>query len=151
MPPAERRVDIAFLLQPFVCAALGFALFPFIAVTHSGRVVNPLRTAIVFGVVTGMVSVLITATAALTFTRLRKRGQTSAAQTMLYGAAFGNIPAAFAVVGTMISRRDITAFADAVDGSFRAIVFGTVVGVVSSVVFWLMAGRYVTSSRAGTD
>jgi hypothetical protein len=147
----DRRVGIAFLLQPFICAVLGFVLFPFIAVTHAGRVVTPLRAATVFGIVTGIVSVLIAGIAALTFVRLRKRGRTSAALTMLYGAAFGNIPAAFAVVGTMIVRRDVTVFADAAGDSWRAIAFGTAIGVISSGVFWLMAGRYVTSSRAAAE
>jgi hypothetical protein len=147
----DRRVEIAFLLQPFVCAVLGFALFPLIADTRGGRFSTPLQFAIVFGLLTGVSSVLIAGVAASTFERIRKRGPISATRTMLYGAAFGNIPAALLVVGTMIVRRDITAFADAVGGSLRAIAFGTAVGAASSAVFWLMAGRYVTSSRAAAE
>ena len=94
---------------------------------------------------------LIAGVAASTFGRLRQRGPISANRTMLYGAAFGNIPGAFAVVGTLIARRDVTAFAGAVVGSWRAIAFGTAVGVASSAVFWLMAGRHVTSNRAGAE
>lgn len=141
---------MAFLLQPFVCAVLGVLLFPLIGDTPGGRTAA-LESATVFGLLTGAVAILIAGIAACTFGRLRKRGHISATQTMLYGAAFGNIAAALAVAGTMIARRDITAFADAVVGSERAIVFGTAVGVIASAVFWLMAGRYVTSSRAGAD
>ena len=133
-----------------MCASLGFALFPLIGDTR-GRIDSPLQSAIVFGGLTGIISILIAGIAASTFGRVRKRGPISAARTMLYGAAFGNIPAALVVVGTIIVRRDVTAFADAVVGSLRGIAFGTAVGVMSSAVFWLMAGRYVTSSRAEAD
>lgn len=142
---------MAFLLQPLVCAALGVALFPIIAETRGGQLSTPLHSASVFGCLTGVVSVPIAGIAASTFGRLRKLGPITAARTLLYGAAFGNIPAALVIVGTLIVRRDVTAVADAIVGSLRAVGFGTAVGVMSSAVFWLMAGRYVTSSRAGTD
>jgi hypothetical protein len=148
--PVDRRVERAFLLQPFVCAVSGFALFPILASTHGGRTHDLLQAAIACGVVTGVVAALIAGIAAFTFGRLRKLGPITAARTLLYGAAFGNIPAALVIVGTLIVRRDIAALADAVAGSQRAIVFGTAIGVMSSAVFWLMAGRYVTSSRADT-
>ena len=151
MSPVDRRVERAFLLQPFVCAVSGFALFPILAFTHGGLTHDLLQAAIACGVVTGAVAVLIAGIAAFTFERVRTLGPITAARTLLYGAAFGNIPAALVVVGALIVRRDATTVADAIAGSQRAIAFGTAIGVMSSAVFWLMAGRYVASSGAGTD
>lgn len=74
MSPVDRRVTVAFILQPFVCAVLGVVLFPLLALTHPGRTVDMFQAALAFGVVTGIVAVLIAGIAAATFGRLRNRG-----------------------------------------------------------------------------
>lgn len=143
-PIAQRRVGLAFGLTPFVCAVLGFVLFPLIDRTHPGRTVDAFETAIGFGVLTGIVGGMITgAIAHPTFGRLMKRGSVTVMRTILFGALFGNIPAVIAIIGTVLVGRDI---ADAVSGSWRAIAFGTAVGALSSAVFWSVAGLQIAST-----
>src|SRR5262245_28052595 len=73
-PVSQRRVGIAFGLTPFVCAVLGFVLFPLLAWTHAGRTVDVFEGAIGSGVLTGIIGGMITgAIAHPTFERLMKR------------------------------------------------------------------------------
>ena len=145
--PAERRVGFGFALQPFLSAALGFVLFPVLASTHPGRIQDLLQSAIVFGVLTGTVGAAITGGAAYpAFQYLTKRRVPTASQTVLLGAAFGNIPAAIAIVGGVLRARDLAALPGLVSGSLRAIVFGALIGATCGAVFWLIAGRHVTSA-----
>lgn len=137
-------MGLAFGLTPFVCAVLGFVLFPLIDRTHAGRTVDAFETAIGFGVLTGIVGGMITgAIAHPTFERLMKRGSVTAMRTIFFGALFGNIPAVIAIIGTVLVGRDL---ADAVSGSWRAIAFGTAVGALSSAVFWSVAGPQIAST-----
>ena len=145
-PVGRRRVGLAFGLTPFVCAVLGFVLFPLLDWTHAGRTVDVFQAAIGSGVLTGIVGGMITgAVAHPTFERLMKRGPVTATQTILFGALFGNIPAVIAIVGTVLVSRDIAMLSEAVSGSWRAIAFGTVVGALSSAVFWSVAGPQIAS------
>jgi hypothetical protein len=139
----QRRVEIAFLLQPFVCALLAFMLFPLVDLAATGgRTVDALQTAIASGIVTGLVAVLITGVAACAFGYLTKRRALTATDTVLLGAVFGNLPAAVAIVGTLLVQ-GASALPQAIIGSWRAIVFGTLIGMSSSAVFWWIGGRHV--------
>ena len=147
-PVGQRRVGLAFGLTPFVCAVLGFGLFPLLARTHSGRTVDVFESAIGFAVLTGIVGGMITgAIAHPTFERLMKRGPVTATRTILFGALFGNIPAVIAIIGTVLVRRDIGTLSEAVTGNWRAIAFGTAVGALSSAVFWSVAGPQIASTQ----
>ena len=147
----ERRLSLAFFLQPFLCAVLGFVLFPVLASTHPGRTQDPLQAAIVFGVLTGLVGALITGGAAYpTFQYLTKRRSLSATETVLLAAAFGNIPAAIVIVGSML-RADGASMPDVVSGAWRAIVFGGDIGATCGVAFWLIAGRHIGPSTIPPD
>jgi hypothetical protein len=148
-PVGQRRVGLAFGLTPFVCAVLGFGLFPLLARTHAGRTVDVFESAIGFGVLTGIIGAMITgAVAHPTFERLMKRRHVTAARTILFGALFGNIPSVMAIIGTVLVRRDIGMLPEAVSGSWRAIAFGTVVGALSSAVFWSVAGPQIASTQS---
>ena len=148
-PVSQRRVGIAFGLTPFVCAALGFGLFPLLAWTHAGRTVDAFESAIGFGVLTGIVGGMITgAVAHPTFERLMKRGPVTATRTILFGALFGNIPAVIAIIGTVLVRRDLGTLSEAVSGSWRAFAFGTAVGALASAVFWSIAGPQIVSTQS---
>jgi len=133
-----RRVEIAFMLQPFVCAVLGWVLFPLVDLAASGgRTVDAAQTAIRFGVLTGVVAVPITGIAASSFGWLSKRTTLTATRTILFGMLFGNVVAAIAVVGTVLVH-GLSALPGAIIGSARAIVFGSFIGAVSGAVFWVI-------------
>ena len=134
-----RRVEIAFLVQPLVCAALGFLLFPLVAFTAAGggHTIDVAEGAIGFGIVTGLVAVPITGIAASAFGWLTKDMTLSATRTMLFGVMFGNIVPAVAILGTALLR-GLSALPGAILGSARASIFGTVVGALSGAAFWLM-------------
>jgi hypothetical protein len=99
-------------------ALLGFSLFPALASTHPGRTSDTFQTAITFGVLTGIVGALITGGAAYpAFQYLTRRGIPTATQTISLGALFGNIPAAVAIVGGLLSGRDLAASPGLVSGT----------------------------------
>jgi hypothetical protein len=143
----QRRVEIAFLLQPFVCAGLAFMLFPLVDLAASGgrTVDDATQNAIGFAVLTGIIAVPITGIAASAFGWLSKRTALTATRTMLCGAMFGNTLAAIAIVGTVVVR-GVLALPSAIAGNVRAVLFGTLIGTISSAVFWVIGGRHAARS-----
>ena len=142
------RVQAAFFIQPFLCALLGFALFPLLdRMSGPGRTIDAFQTAIVIGVFTGIIGALITGLAARPLFRWVVSGRRlTALRTVLLAAALGNIPAAIAILLQVVFTGDVAGLPAIVIANGRAISFGTFIGVVSGIAFWLMAGRQVKLS-----
>lgn len=126
---------IGFAVQPFVASVLGMAFFP-----------------VAVGVLVGIVAVLISGCAAYpAFLWMLRRGLITIRRTVLAGAALGNIPAAIAPIGTLLSNIATTGALPRGADLFpeRAVVFGSFVGATSAAIFWLIAGRHIESGREG--
>jgi hypothetical protein len=137
-------VAIAFLLVPVVSAAIGFLLFPFVAI--GGRPANMLDAAIAFGLAIGMASVFVIGFGAFPLlVWLLKRGSVTLSHTLVAGAALGNLPGALIVIRLLSMGHGweevvVGGRAWAL-GAFRSVLFGSAIGLVSAAVFWVMAGR----------
>jgi hypothetical protein len=105
------------------------------------------ETAISFAVFAGIIGGLITGLVAYPiFRRLVRRGKPTVNQTIFFGVACGNIPAAIVIAGQTLLARDGAALSIVVENA-RAALFGTLLGAVGSAVFWLIAGRHIVSKR----
>src|SRR5512134_1676807 len=103
-PAQESRLLRGLVVQPFVAAALAFALFPLIDYTGrlvygGGRTIDPVETAVGFGVMTGVVASFVTGFVAYPSLQwLLKRGPLTRAQTVIGGVVLGNVPGALIVL-----------------------------------------------------
>src|SRR5690349_13928850 len=143
---AQGRVAIAFLLVPFASATAGVVVFPLVAFGIGGRPTDMLDGAVAFGLGLGLASVFVTGFCAFPlFVWLSKRGPVTLAHTLLAGAVLGNLP------GMLITIRLLSmgvgweeAFVGDgawLFGAFRAVLFGSAIGLASAAVFWMVAGR----------
>ena len=145
-PDAQGRVAIAFLLVPFVSAAIGFLLFPLVAFGIGGRPADMLDGAIAFGLGMGIASIFVTGFGAFPLlVWLLKRGPVTLFHTLVAGAALGNLPGALIVIRLLsLGHGWEEVFVGGRDwalGAFRAVLFGSAIGLVSAAVFWVVAGR----------
>ena len=163
----ELMVLIGLAVQPFVAGLAAFLLFPLI--NPSGRAVYEYQGARMViehrtpdvvdaarsvALAVGLVAVPLTALVALpSLAWLLKRGPITITQTLVAGAASGNIPL---VVGfILISLRgprqslrpnlpaDFPTFPEpsAIVQPLYSILFASAIGIVSAIAFWLIAGR----------
>jgi hypothetical protein len=158
-PAQESRLMRGLLVQPFVAAALAFALFPLVDYTGrlvygGGRTVDPIETAVGFGVMAGVVASFVTGFVAYPSLRwLLKRGPLTRAQTMTGGIVLGNVPGALIVL-LLAARhlgRQVTPTLEnttyGAGGAVRIVVLGSIVGLVCAHVFWWLAGRHLSRSH----
>ena len=140
-PDLERRVSIAFFAQPFVAAAVALAWASF----------DPFYPKeIAFAV--WIVAIPITGCAAYpAYERLLRHRSITFARTVVAGIACGNIPAALALILTVLSGVNaadrLPHVGEPAHRVERAVALGAVAGAVSASVFWLIAGRLVASRR----
>jgi len=146
-PAAEGRVAIALLLMPFVSAALGFLLFPLVALTVEGTPVDMIDGAVAFGLGIGIASLLITGLVALPLlVWLLKRGPVTRRHALLAGAVLGNlpwVPFAIRLLSIGLGPEVLTGGHEWLLGVWRAVLFGSAIGTASAAVFWLLAGRHL--------
>jgi hypothetical protein len=154
-PAQESTLMRGLLVQPFVAAALAFALFPLIdysgrLVYGGGRTVDPIETAVGFGVMAGVVASFVTGFVAYPSLRwLLKRGPLTSAQTMIGGVVLGNLPGALLVL-LLAARhlsREVTPTLEnttyGAAGAVRIVMLGSILGLVCALVFWRLAGRHL--------
>ena len=143
-PGAEGRVAIAFLLTPFVSAALGFMLFPLLALTIEGTP-DMIDGAVAFGLGIGIASVLVIVFGALPLlVWLLKRGPVTRRHALVAGAVLGNlpwVPFAMRLLSMGLGWEVLTGGHQWLLGAWRAVLFGSAIGMASAAVFWLLAGR----------
>ena len=144
-PAAEGRVAIALLLMPFVSAALGFLLFPLLALTMEGRPADMIDGAVAFGLGMGIAAVLVIVFGALPLlVWLLKRGPVTLRHALLAGAVLGNlpwVPFAIRLLSMGLGWEVLTGGHQWLLGAWRAVLFGSAIGMASAGVFWLLAGR----------
>jgi len=137
----DARVQLGLALQPLVATLVAFACLGTPAA---------LGTAVFVGVA----AVPITAFVAYPLLRrLLKRGPVLALHALVAGVVLGNIPSAIALVILAIGGlRETGALPDAGDlaaGVGRSSAVGSLAGLASAGVFWLVAGpRIAAASRA---
>ena len=147
------------MAQPFVAAALGFALFP--VLQYSQRLVAAdrgsvdwLNGGLGFAVLTGVVASFVTGGLVYpTLNWLLKRGPLTRSHTFIAGLVFGNVPAVLillAGVAWRLSRGEnptLTGLTYGAGGLLRLVIFGSVLGLGSAAVFWWLGGRHVSRAR----
>jgi hypothetical protein len=150
-PAAEGRVAIALLLMPFVSAALGFLLFPILLLTIEGTPADMIDGAVAFGLGIGIASVLVIVFGALPLlVWLLKRGPVTRRHALLAGAVLGNLPwvlIAMRLLSMGLGWEVLTGGHQWLLGSWRALLFGSTIGMASAGVFWLLAGRQLQSGQ----
>ena len=117
------------LPQPFLAGALTFLLFPLndAALADGGRFSDPLDAAVSVALGAAIAAAVIALLALPLAVWLVKRTTVTLGQALLFGAAFGNLPA---VVGLLAGPL-----------SMSAVVLGTFLGASGGALFWLIAIR----------
>jgi hypothetical protein len=150
---SEPRRVLGFLITPFVGGLAAFLCFP--AFEWAGRASwggfpsSMMDAAVAFGFGTFLVATIVTVFGAVpAFAWLYRRGAVSFRQTLISGVLLGNAPFALAVVGIVIvqivkgdASPDIGRNWYGASGAARTIALGSVVGLVSASVFWVVALR----------
>ena len=150
--PSKWRLLSAFAILPLVDALVAFVLYPtlwWLPTTAVFRAPDTIQVASGFAILAGVVGLLVTTCGALPVVFwLLRRGPLSFAQLALAGLALGNMPFAiyavamipFAighlVAGTMAQH--LAPLSELLAGAVRALVIGSMLGVMSAVVFWLV-------------
>jgi hypothetical protein len=159
-PRDEVRLVGGFFLMPIVAGIVGVALFPAILLTgdwlrSTGTFTAPPAryappsAAIGFGLGVAMIAVVVTAFGAIpAVSQLKKAGTLSLRRLVVTGAVLGNVPLVLIVlVSTAVQFSKGTTLEEmgqmwyGVLGLVRLTVVGTIVGTISSAVFWLVAVR----------
>lgn len=158
-PAEENRLLLGLVVQPFVAAALAFALFPLVEYTGrlvygGGRTVDPVEAATGFAIMAGVVASFVAGVVAYpSILWLLKRGPLTRAQTMVGGVVLGNVPGALIVLvlATRHLSRGVTPNLENVayggGGALRIVVLGSVLGLVCAAVFWWAGGRHLNRRR----
>jgi len=147
------------MAQPFVAAALAFALFPLIDYTgrllYGGGSSDFLDAAIPFAILTGVAASFVTGGLAYPLlTWLLKRGPLTLSTTLIGGVVLGNVPAGLillALAAWRVNRGETPTLATLTYGPaglLRNVALGSVLGLLSAAVFWWIGGRHVSHKRA---
>jgi len=137
---SDRRVQIGLALQPVVATLVALVLLGTPA-------------ALPAAVFVGITAVLITAFVAYPLLHwLLKRGPVAAAHAFFAGVVLGNIPSAIALV--ILAIRGLRTGAllnpgELATGVGRSFTVGSLVGLASAGVFWLVAGPRITAASRG--
>jgi hypothetical protein len=156
------RVALALVLQPFVAAALGFVVFPVVAVSQrvlrGGSPVDPIDAARAFGLAAGIAGLFVTIAGAIpALLWMLRRRPISRRRTLVSGAVLGNLPGIIimALVAAQLLRQDGgLRSGDVTDGAIiavRALVVGSLMGTACAAVFWWIAGSAINVDRQTAD
>ena len=128
-PADEMRLFLGCLAQPVLAGVLAFLMFPLIdaARTDGGRSADAFDAAASVGIGAAIAAAVIALLALPVAVWMVKRTTVTLEQALLFGAAFGNLPAA---VGLLAGPPSISAVA-----------LGTFLGVSGAALFWLIAIR----------
>jgi len=145
---------MAFLLVPFASAAVGVLVFPLVAFGIGGRAADMLDGAIAFGLGMGIASIFVTGFGAFPLlVWLLKRGPVTLRQSLLAGAALGNLPVILIVIRLLSMgagwEEVFVGGRDWLFGAIRAVLFASTIGLASAAVFWVVAGRQLRGELTG--
>ena len=136
-PADEMRLFLGCLAQPVLAGGLTFLVFPLIDAARAGggEPADAFDAAASVGIGAAIAAAVIALLALPVAVWMVKRTTVSLEQALLFGAAFGNLPA---VVGLLAGPL-----------SMSAVALGTFLGVSGAALFWLIAirGRVVGQSR----
>ena len=150
--PGGCRLAAGFAILPLFDALVAFVSSPVVwwLGDHGGfRPVDSTGAASGFAIVAGVMSVLVTLVAVPVVYWLIRRDQVSVGRLATAGLLLGNIPFAVYVValipfaighivgGTMAQH--LMSVPDLIAGTLRALAMGSTMGVLSALVFWLVA------------
>ena len=149
----ELRLFAGFVVQPFVAAALGFLCFPLVELSgralYGGTTDDATRAAVSFAAGVGIVAFFVTLCGALPAVLwCLKRGRLTLKHVLLGAVGLGNVP--FAIIVPLASA---TTSAPSGPGWFwpagaiRALVAGSLFGLVGGAVFWAISVRGTGASR----
>jgi hypothetical protein len=157
------RLLAAMFVIPLFDAGLGYASFPVVwwLGNHGGfRPIDPQQAAFAFGIVNGVLGLLVMLAAALPVTFwLVRQGHTSVGTFALAGALIGNLPfAAYLYLVVVLTFMHLAAGtlaqhlaspAALLVSGLRGILIGSATGALSGIMFWLIAVRRWSSEVAG--
>jgi hypothetical protein len=159
--PDRWRLLTGFALLPIVNAIVAYLAFPvvwYMGDHGASRPIDPTHAASVFGMLAGVMGLLVTLCGALPVVwSLMTRGPVSFAQILVAGVALGNVPfgvyalfiGAFSLAhianGTMAEH--LIPLSDLVKGVVRAVAIGSVLGLTSAVVFWFVGVSGSSAAR----
>jgi len=153
--PSNWRLLFAFAVLPPVDALMALVVYPalwWLPTTAIFQPPDPAQAARGFAILAGAVGLIVTFGGAVPIVFwLIRRGTLSIGQLVLAGLALGNLPFAmyaaamilFAIghlIGGTMSQHLVPA-AELLAGVVRALVAGSVLGVMSAIVFWVIGIR----------
>jgi hypothetical protein len=144
----------AFAILPILQALVAFVAFPLVWRFGDHGALQPVdwdEAARKFAVVTGLLGMFVTVAGAVPVVYwLMRRGRVSLARLLLAGLILGNVPFALylvvlilpatishLVMGTL--SQHLVSVSALLAGALRAILIGSIFGVISAAAFWLMA------------
>jgi hypothetical protein len=147
-------------MLPLFDALLAFAAFPLVlgvSNVEASQLAAATQTAAAFALVVGIASVLVVLCAALpVLWSLRERRGLTFMRVLLAGFALGNLPFAVYAAASLVFgvihvvngtlSQHLLPLADALQGTLRAAVLGSVFGVANACVFWLAGVRRALES-----
>jgi hypothetical protein len=148
------RFVAAVVAIPLFDALLGYMVFPIVwwLGDHGAfRPMSPQQAALGFGTLAGVLGLLVMITAALPITVwLIRHGRTSIRHFAAAGVVLGNVPFTVylwvALIFTLLHllagtlAEHLSPAAELLAGGLRAVLIGSVMGAMSGLMFWLIAG-----------
>jgi hypothetical protein len=152
---ASYRLWAAFAALPVVNAVVAFLGFPLVWYIggHTGRLIDPTEAAVSFALLTGLMGLVVTVGGAIPVVLwLMRRGAVSLRQLIAAGVLLGNAPFVLYVIGLVLPltilhlvrgtmSQHLLPFSDLIAGTLRAMAIGSVLGALSSLVFWFLGIR----------
>lgn len=154
--PSSYRLWAAFAAVPFLDALVAFFGFPLVWYIggHTGRPQDPTEAAGSFALLIGLMGLVVTVGGAVPIVLwLMKRGAVSLRELITAGVLLGNVPFVLYVVGLVLPltvlhlirgsmAQHLMPLSDLIVGTLRAVAIGSVLGALSSLVFWLLGIRH---------
>ena len=158
------RLWLALALVPFANVPLGAAAF-YVLVWSGGwsdGLHNPLVNSLLWGVLVAFIAFLITLVGAIPAVFwMRRRGPITLRRTLTAGVLLGNAPLAFGVCWVLILTlthlaagtlsEHLSPMADLVIGIFKVTIFGSVLGLASAWLVWMVGIRNTPLAEASGD
>ena len=149
------RLWLAFALLPVTNLLFGYALFPifwWLGNRGSARVVDPASEALAIGILCAVLALLVTICGGIpVLFWLRRRGPITLQQTLAAGILLGNTPlATYGFVSLMFALMHLLAgtlsehlapAAELVLATVRVVLLGSVMGLASALVVWVLGIR----------
>ena len=152
-PAQDMRLLVAFAVQPFVAAAMGFVTYPLLDYTNRlldrGVAREPMQAALSIALGAALAAFFVTLCAAVPAAAwFLKRGPLTLRQTLLSGILLGNLPLTLiALLAGISGSMNSFTLLDAV----RALCFGSLFGLAGAAAFWAISRHaFCLTSRSSS-